>query len=346
MPPLASFASEMRRIVEGDVRFDAGTLAAYSTDASNYRRIPVGVVSPRHHEDVIRAVALARENGVPIVARGGGTSLAGQACNAALVMDFSRYMTAVHSIDAERRSASVESGVVQSRLNALAGQYGLFFAPDPATKDRCTLGGMIGNNSCGAHSAAYGKTVDNIIALDVLLYDGTRLRLGSDNTGPESAENIQAAIDSGGRVSEIYSRTKALVERYAELIRGRFPQIPRRVSGYNLDELLPENGFNLARSLVGSEGTLALVLGATVKLVPRPKELVLVVLGFADIFEAADHVPWLLEHHPEALEAFDHNLVEFGRDEANAFAAAASSRRRLLDRGVGRCQSGRGARTR
>ncbi len=308
MPPLASFASEMRRIVEGDVRFDAGTIAAYSTDASNYRRVPVGVVSPRHRDDVIRAVALARENGVPIVARGGGTSLAGQACNTALVMDFSRYMTAVNSIDAERQTATVESGVVQSRLNAQAAQYGLFFAPDPATKDRCTLGGMIGNNSCGAHSAAYGKTVDNIIALDALLYDGTRLQLGLEN-----AAAIQAAIDSGGRAGEIFARTQALARRYAELIRGRFPRIPRRVSGYNLDELLPENGFNLARSLVGSEGTLALVLGATVKLVPRPKELVLVVLGFADIFEAADHVPWLLEHHPEALEAFDHNLVEFGQ---------------------------------
>jgi FAD/FMN-containing dehydrogenase/Fe-S oxidoreductase len=302
----------MRRIVEGDVRFDAGSLAAYSTDASNYRRIPVGVVCPRHPDDVIRAVALARENGVPIVARGGGTSLAGQACNTALVMDFSRYMTAVNAIDAERQTATVESGVVQSRLNAQAGQYGLFFAPDPATKDRCTLGGMIGNNSCGAHSAAYGKTVDNIIALDVLLYDGTRLQLGSGNT-TGNASKIRTAIDSGGRAGEIYAQTQALAQRYSELIRERYPRIPRRVSGYNLDELLPENGYHLARALVGSEGTLALVLGATVKLVPRPRELVLVVLGFADIFEAADHVPWLLEYHPEALEAFDHNLVEFGQ---------------------------------
>jgi FAD/FMN-containing dehydrogenase/Fe-S oxidoreductase len=313
MPPLASFASEMRRIVEGDVRFDAGSLAAYSTDASNYRRVPVGVVCPRHPDDVIRAVALARENAVPIVARGGGTSLAGQACNAALVMDFSRYMTAVKAIDAEGRSATVESGVVQSRLNAQVGQFGLFFPPDPATKDRCTLGGMIGNNSCGAHSAAYGKTVDNILALDVLLYDGTRLQLGSGSAAPGSRTKIQSALDSGGRTAEIYSRSQRLAAQYAELIRGRFPRIPRRVSGYNLDELLPENGFNLARALVGSEGTLALVLGATVKLVPRPKELVLVVLGFADIFQAADNVPWLLEHHPEALEAFDHNLVEFGQ---------------------------------
>ena len=179
MPPPASFASELRRIVEGDVRFDAGALAAYSTDASNYRRVPVGVVCPRHAEDVIRTVALARENGVPIVGRGGGTSLSGQTCNTALVIDFSRYMTAVNAIDAERQCATVvQPGVVQSRLNALAAEHGLFFPPDPATKDRCTLGGMIGNNSCGAHSAAYGKTVENLIALDVVLYDGTRLQLG------------------------------------------------------------------------------------------------------------------------------------------------------------------------
>ena len=203
MPSLASFESEMRRIVDGDVRFDAGMLAAYSTDASNYRQVPVGVVCPRHDTDVIHAVALARESGVPIVARGGGTSLAGQACNTALVLDFSRYMTAVNAIDAERQTATVEPGVVQSRLNAQVGQYGLFFAPDPATKDRCTLGGMIGNNSCGAHSAAYGKTVDNVIGLDVLLYDGTRLQLGL-----ESEARIQAAVEIVGRAGR-------------DLIRGR-----------------------------------------------------------------------------------------------------------------------------
>jgi FAD/FMN-containing dehydrogenase/Fe-S oxidoreductase len=298
------FESELRRRIEGDVRFDAGSLAAYSTDASNYRRIPVGVICPRHVDDVMRAVALARENGVPLLARGGGTSLAGQTCNAALILDFSRYMTAIRSVDTENGQAVVEPGVIQSQLNNRLAPYGLFFPPDPATKDRCTLGGMIGNNSCGAHSAAYGKTADNVSALDVLLYDGTRLQLGR-----------QTSAGAAGRETEIYAALRSLAGRYGDLVRERFPHIPRRVSGYNLDELLPENGFNLARAVVGSEGTLGLVLGATLKLAQRPQAVTLAVLGFADIYSAADQVPWILEHLPEALEAFDHNLVEFGREK-------------------------------
>ena len=303
---VASFESELKRVLEGDVRFDARSLAVYSTDASNYRQVPVGVVCPRHEQDVINTLALARENQVPIVARGGGTSLSGNSCNTALVLDFSRYMAEITSIDPERRTAVVQPGVVQSILNTEAGKFGLFFPPDPATKDRCTLGGMIGNNSCGAHSAAYGKTSDNLVDLDVVLYDGTRLTLG-----PNTAETIRIAIAGGGRTAEIYGRAQAIAQQHAGLIRARYPRIPRRVSGYNLDELLPENRFNLARAVTGSEGTLALVLNATVQLVPKPKELVLVVLGFDDIFLAGDHVPMVLEHKPEAVEAFDHYLVDF-----------------------------------
>jgi FAD/FMN-containing dehydrogenase/Fe-S oxidoreductase len=310
MTALASFQSELRRVMEGDVRFDVATLGIYSTDASNYRQLPVGVVRPRHSGDVVNAVALARENGVPLLARGGGTSLAGQACNTALVLDFSKYMTAIRAIDADKKTAVVEPGVVQSHLNTAVAEHDLFFAPDPATKDRCTLGGMIGNNSCGAHSAAYGKTVDNLVGLDVLLYDGTRLKIGAT-----SAAELDALVAAGGRTGEIYSGLRSLRDRYADLVRSRFPKIPRRVSGYNLDELLPENGFHLARALVGSEGTLATVLEATVKLVPKPKELVLVALGFENIFVAADQVPWILEHRPEACEAFDYTLVEFGQEK-------------------------------
>ena len=310
MPSVTSFASELKQVLEGDVRFDARSLAVYSTDASNYRQVPVGVVCPRHEQDVIRTLALARENEVPIVPRGGGTSLSGNSCNTALVLDFSRYMSEIKSIDPERRTALVQPGVVQSTLNAEAGKFGLFFPPDPATKDRCTLGGMIGNNSCGAHSAAYGKTSDNLASLDVVLYDGTRLTLG-----PNTPESIQSALASGGRTAEIYRRAQAIAEQHASLIRARFPKIPRRVSGYNLDELLPENRFNLARAVTGSEGTLALVLNATVQLVPKPKEAVLVVLGFDDIFLAGDHVPMVLEHKPEAVEAFDHYLVEFWQEK-------------------------------
>src|SRR5271157_4873299 len=250
----AVFEAELRRRIEGEVRFDSGTKAIYSTDASNYRRVPIGVVIPRHGGDVISALQLARENAVPILARGGGTGLAGQTCNAALVLDFSKYMNAVRSIDAGRRLAVVEPGVVQSRLNAALASPGLFFAPDPATKDRCTIGGMIGNNSCGAHSAAYGKTVDNLEGLDVVLYDGTRLALAATD---EPAPAHGAARD--GRRGDLISKIRDF--------RARYPKIPRRVSGYNLDQLLPENGFNLARAIVGSEGTLAVTLSATLKLV-------------------------------------------------------------------------------
>jgi FAD/FMN-containing dehydrogenase/Fe-S oxidoreductase len=308
MASLDSLKLELARQVEGEVRFDVGTRAAYATDASNYRQVPVGVVIPRHEGDVIAALSLARENSMPILARGGGTSLAGQACNAALVLDFSKYMNRVIATDANGR-AEVEPGVVQSHLNSALAPHGLFFAPDPSTKDRCTIGGMIGNNSCGAHSAAYGKTVDNVEALEVILYDGSHLSL----TGSMDAAQLEAAIARGGREGELYSRLRDLRDRTADSVREHFPKLPRRVSGYNLDELMAERGFNVARAIVGSEGTLATILRATIRAVPRPNEVGLAVLGFDDVFIAADQTPWLREHRPEALEGFDENLPEFAR---------------------------------
>jgi FAD/FMN-containing dehydrogenase/Fe-S oxidoreductase len=312
MASLAALESYLRATIEGEVRFDVGARAAYSTDASNYRQVPVGVVIPRHEGDVIATLSIARENAMPILARGGGTSLAGQACNAALVLDFSKYMNRVIAIDTDARLAHVEPGVVQSHLNAALAPHGLFFAPDPSTKDRCTIGGMIGNNSCGAHSAAYGKTVDNLEALEVILYDGTHLSL----TGSIADAELDAAIARGGREGELYSRLRELRDHCADSVRDHFPKLPRRVSGYNLDQLMPERGFNLARALVGSEGTLATILRATIRAVSRPKEVGLVVLGFDDVFIAADQTPWLLAHRPEALEGFDENLPEFARIKA------------------------------
>ncbi len=309
MASLDSLKLELARQVEGEVRFDVGTRAAYATDASNYRQVPVGVVIPRNEGDVIAALSIACENSMPILARGGGTSLAGQACNAALVLDFSKYMNRVIAIDADKRVAQVEPGVVQSHLNSALAPHGLFFAPDPSTKDRCTIGGMIGNNSCGAHSAAYGKTVDNVEALEAILYDGTHLSL----TGSIDDAQLDAAIARGGREGELYSRLRELRDQTADSVRQHFPKLPRRVSGYNLDELMAERGFNVARAIVGSEGTLATILRATIRAVPRPKEVGLAVLGFDDVFVAADQTPWLLEHRPEALEGFDQNLPEFAR---------------------------------
>ncbi len=310
MQSINTLKDQLARTIDGEVRFDPGTRAIYATDASNYRLVPIGVVIPRHEEDVVRAVALARENRIPVLPRGGGTALAGQTANTALVLDFSKYMNSVRQVAPDQRLAVVQPGVVQTQLNAAAAQYRLFFAPDPATKDRCTLGGMIGNNSCGAHSAAYGKTVDNLISLDVLLYDGTRLILGADGDS-----EYAAAMRSGGRVAELYAKMHAIAERHGDLVRARYPKIPRRVSGYNLDQLLPENGFNLARAVVGSEGTLAVVLGATIRLVPIHRKLALVVMGFDDVFAAADQTPWLLEHRPQALEGFDHRLPDFASEK-------------------------------
>ena len=182
MSSLNALRDKLAASIEGDVHFDAASRAIYSTDASNYRRVPIGVVVPRHAGDVIRALELARENRLPVLPRGGGTALGGQTANTALVIDCSKYMNAIARIDADSRVAVVQPGVVQTQLNAAAAPYGLFFAPDPSTKDRCTLGGMIGNNSCGAHSAAHGKTVDNVKELDVVLYDGTRMTLGAEIT--------------------------------------------------------------------------------------------------------------------------------------------------------------------
>jgi FAD/FMN-containing dehydrogenase/Fe-S oxidoreductase len=308
MASLRAIRDELVRTIDGDVLFDGASRALYASDASNYRRVPLGIINPRHDGDVDRTLALACENHLPILPRGAGTALAGQATNTAIVLDFSRYMNRVLAIDADQAAATVEPGLVQSHLDAALAPHGLFFAPDPATKDRCTLGGMIGNNSCGAHSAAYGKTVDNLVSLDTMLYDGTRMTFGGGGEG-----EYAAALAAGGRRAEIYRKARALIDDYAPLVRERYPKIPRRVSGYNLDELLPEHGFNLARAIVGSEGTLATVLKATVRVVPKPRRLALIVLGFDDVFAAADQMPWLLEHHPEALEGFDDRLPEFAR---------------------------------
>ncbi|HTT74490.1 MAG TPA: FAD-binding oxidoreductase, partial [Candidatus Binataceae bacterium] len=308
MASLSAIRHELTRSIEGDVLFDSASRALYATDASNYRRVPLGVVNPRHEGDVARTLELARENRLPILPRGAGTALAGQAVNSAIVLDFSRYMNRVLAVEPDHRTATVEPGLVQAHLDAALASRGLFFAPDPATKDRCTLGGMIGNNSCGAHSAAYGKTVDNVVSLEVILYDGTRITLGIGGEG-----EYAAALAAGGRHAEVYRKARSLIEAHGRLVRERYPSIPRRVSGYNLDELLPERGFNLARAVVGSEGTLAVVLKATVSVVPKPQRLALLVLGFDDVFIAADQMPWLLSHHPEALEGFDDRLPEFAR---------------------------------
>src|SRR6185295_16882262 len=243
-------AAGLRRRIAGEVRFDAGSRALYSTDASNYRQVPIGVVIPRTVEDVVETVAVCRRYGAPVLARGGGTSLAGQCCNVAVVIDFTKHLNRIVELDAEKRRARVQPGLVLDDLRDAAEAHHLTFGPDPASHNRCTFGGMIGNNSCGVHSVMAGKTDDNVEELEVLTYDGLRLRVGATPEG-----EIDRIVRAGGRRGEIYRHLRELRDRYADLIRRRFPRLPRRVSGYNLDELLPERGFHVARLLTGSEGT-------------------------------------------------------------------------------------------
>jgi FAD/FMN-containing dehydrogenase/Fe-S oxidoreductase len=300
----AALASELRREIKGEVRFDDGTRALYATDASNYRQVPIGVVMPYDADDVVATVALARKHGAPILSRGGGTSLAGQCCNVAVVMDFSKYMHGIIELNPDEKYAWVQPGIVLDDLRTAAEQHHLTFGPDPATHTRCTIGGMIGNNSCGVHALMAGKTVDNIEALKILLYDGTQMTVG-----PTSDEEIERIIRTGGRQGEIYAGMKRIRDTYAADIRQKYPKIPRRVSGYNLDSLLAEDGFHVAKALVGSESTLMVVLEAKCRLVDSPPVRTLVVLGYEDIFIAADHVPRLLEFEPIGLEGIDDRLV-------------------------------------
>ena len=304
----ASLEAALRRHLRGEVRFDSGSRALYATDGSNYRQVPIGIVVPRDTEDVLAAVALCREHHAPLLARGGGTSLAGQCCNVAVVLDFSKYMARILEIDPARRIARVQPGVILDHLRAEAEEHQLTFAPDPATHDRCTLGGMIGNNSCGVHSIMAGKTDDNIESLEVLTYEGHRMHVGAT-----TEDDFNCIVREGGRRAEIYSGLRSIADRYGDHVRRQFPNIPRRVSGYNLNHLLPENGFHVARALVGTEGTCATVLEATCRLVESPQERVLLVIGWPDIYLCADHVPQIMEHRPIGLEGFDDLIVNASR---------------------------------
>jgi FAD/FMN-containing dehydrogenase/Fe-S oxidoreductase len=299
---ISRLEAELKRQVKGSVSFDAGARALYAMDGSNYRQVPIGVVVPQTIEDVVAAMAVSKSFGAPVFSRGGGTSLAGQCCNAAIVVDWTRHLNQILEINAEERFARVQPGVVCDQLRDAAAAFGLTWGPDPSTHTHCTFGGMIGNNSCGVHSQMAGKTVDNVHELEILLYDGTRMTVGQ-----MTQAELEAKTAGGGRVGGIYARLSALRTKYERLIRERYAKIPRRVSGYNLDELLPDaNGsFNLARALVGTESTCVTVLEAKVRLVEGQLSRVLIALGYADIFEAADQAAGIVECGPIGLEGFD-----------------------------------------
>jgi FAD/FMN-containing dehydrogenase/Fe-S oxidoreductase len=300
-----ALAADLRDRVDGEVRFDPGSRAAYSTDASNYRQVPIGVVVPRNAAAAVATIAVCRQHDVPVLSRGGGTSLAGQCCNAAVVIDWSKYCTRITSVDTDAGIAVVEPGIKLDVLNDRLEATGWMVGPKPSTHVSCAIGGMIGNNSCGSTAQAYGKMVDSVRRLEVVTYDGLRMWVG-----PTDDDKLAHILGEGGRRAEIYRGLKALAEKYADDIRSTYPNIPRRVSGYNLDSLLPENGFHVAKALVGSESTLVTVLHAELQLVRRPAASALAVIGFDDIAAAADAVPAVLKQNPSALEGLDHRLVE------------------------------------
>ncbi|MFJ7905052.1 FAD-binding and (Fe-S)-binding domain-containing protein [Streptomyces sp. NPDC096198] len=308
---VAALEAALREAVDGEVRFDRGSRGAYVTDGSNYRQVPIGVVIPHTVEAGAQAVQVCARFGVPVLSRGGGTSLAGQSTNTAVVIDWSKYCHALVSVDPDARTCVVEPGIVLDELNRRLSVHRLQFGPKPSTHSHCALGGMIGNNSCGASAQAYGKTVDNVRRLEILTYDGLRMWVGPTS----EAERARIAAD-GGRKAEIYAGLERIATECLADIRRGYPKIPRRVSGYNLDSLLPENGFDVARALVGSEGTLVTVLRAELDLVPVPSYQSLLVLGYQDICAAGDDVSRVLEHcSPSQLEALDGRMAQLMREE-------------------------------
>ncbi|HEX4026021.1 MAG TPA: FAD-binding and (Fe-S)-binding domain-containing protein [Rhizomicrobium sp.] len=309
VPPdrIEALCQSLEAALDGEVRFSIGDRALYATDASNYRQIPYGVVLPKHAEDVVQAVRLCNQHGVPITSRGGGTSLAGQTCNTSIIIDFSKYMHRIVSLDPARQLAVVEPGCILDHLREEAEKHQLTFGPDPATHDHNTLGGMIGNDSCGTHSVMAGRTADNVESLEILTYDGLRMTVG--RTTPEA---YHAILLTGGRRAEIYRRMRDFWSEHGHHFQEAYPQIPRRISGYeNLDQLSPDKGMQVARALVGTEATCMIVLAATLNLVPSPPHRALAIIGFTDVFEAADAVPAVLKSRPIALEGMDDLLVKY-----------------------------------
>ncbi|WP_327369147.1 FAD-binding and (Fe-S)-binding domain-containing protein [Streptomyces sp. NBC_01217] len=288
----AALAQALSTAVRGEVDFGTTVRALTTMDASNYRRVPLGVVTPRDADDVAAALAVCRTHAVPVVPRGGGTSIAGQATGTGVVLDLTRHMRKIVELDAESRTAVVQPGVILDDLRTAAAPHGLTFGPDPSTHSRCTLGGMIGNNSCGAHSVAWGTTADNVHTLAVARYGGDTLHLDRGSRPPVGLLGLPELIGAN-----------------LALLRTGFPELPRRISGYALDALLPERGTDLARAFCGSEGTLGVVTEATLRLVEAPAARALAVLAYADESAAAEAAPGLLPYHPLTVEGMAADLV-------------------------------------
>jgi len=312
---LRDFERQLRERIQGDVSVDDVTRGIYATDASNYQILPVAVVLPRDEVDVCAAVACARDHGVNILPRGAGTSLAGQAVGPSMVIDFTKCMNEILELNVAERWVRVQPGVVLDNLNAALAPHGLHFAPDPATSSRATLGGMIGNNSSGTRSILYGLTRDHVLELKVLLCDGTTLLLGE--LGPEAYDRRAQGGNGNAREAEILQGFRAIIESNGDEIEARFPKVLRHVSGYNLDAFHRTDRWNLAKLLVGSEGTLAVSLEAKLNIEPLPKHKALCTVHFADLLEAIRAVAPILEHGPSAVEIMDADVVVRARKNLN-----------------------------
>ena len=291
-----------------DVDGSARRCAEYSTDASLYRVLPSVVVFPRHVDDIQAVAEVSRALHVPLTPRGAGTSIAGNAVGTGIVLDFSRHLNRIHDIDAASATAIVQPGVILDDLQRAAAPSGLRFGPDPSTHSRCTVGGMIGNNACGSRALGYGRTVDNVVALDILTGTGELLRL--DATADPATSLTLSAL-------------RALVSQRLALIRTEFGRFNRQVSGYSLEHLLPESGFDVAKAFVGTEGSWGLIREATLRLVRAPTATALAVLGYPDMVAAAEVVPAILSYRPVALEGLDARIVNVVRQRKGAAAVPA-----------------------
>ncbi len=293
---MSDVVAELRRLGLEDVDDSSLTRALYSTDASLYRVVPQVVVRPRSIDEVLATVEACRTTGTPLTSRGAGTSIAGNAVGTGVVLDFSRHLNRVHEIDPEARTARVDPGTVHAVLQRAAGQHGLRFGPDPSTHTRCTVGGMIGNNACGSRALAYGRTSDNVVGLDAVTMAGERLTLGAGQTA-----------------SPLLDRLKTVVSDDLATVRREFGTFGRQVSGYSLEHLLPERGFDVATFMAGTEGTLATLTSATVRLVEDPAHRLMLVLGYGSMAEAADDAPTMLDFNPTACEGLDSRIVDVVR---------------------------------
>ncbi|MCH8198105.1 MAG: FAD-binding oxidoreductase, partial [Proteobacteria bacterium] len=301
-----AFAARLGKEIEGEVLFDRFSRGRYSTDASIYQIEPVGVVIPKSTEDITCAIAIAAAEGVPVLPRGAGTSQCGQTVGKALVLDTSKYLKNVIETDTDARRVTVEPGIVLDRLNAILEPHGLFFPVDPSTASRATIGGMAGNNSCGARSIRYGNMVHNVRAIDAVLADGERMRFAETPTDLER-------VGGSRRYQALVRRMRSLGAREAGEIAARFPKLLRRVGGYNIDTLGPE-GHNMARILVGSEGTLGFFTRIELDLQPIPAHRVMGVCHFPTFYQAMDATRHIVTLEPSAVELVDRTMIDLARE--------------------------------